>query len=282
MRKATQIEGRMDQLTSTSNVFESLWKSRKLVAFLFLIFWLPSCKTTKTRVKTTPSSFVSQDKLGNIYQISDMKMMKYSSVMDTLQTNSIFSNGVISSLDTRNPLQLMLFYKQQQEVILLDNTLSETNKISLNFFEWVDLVCLSNRDNAFWLYSITTQTLIKTDKNGNITNRFKNIGQLVQKEINPIQLIEYENSVYLFDPNHGLFMFDLFGNYVKRIQLEKAERIKFHQKKVFFKVKNSIFSYNLINFDKKIELELAENFEDFEPGNQGILILNRNKIYRHE
>lgn len=281
MGKAIQKERQIVQMRM-SNLFESLWNMRQFVAFLLLIFYLSSCQTTKARAKTIPTSFISQDKLGNIYQISDMKMVKYSSAMDTLQTNSIFSNGLISSLDTRNPLQLMLFYKQQQEIILLDNTLSETNKISLNSFEWIDLVCLSNRDNAFWLYSITTQTLIKTDKNGNITNRFKNIGQLVQRDINPIQLIEYENSVYLFDPNHGLFMFDLFGNYVKRIQLEKAEMIKFYQKKVFFKVKNSIFSYHLMNFDKNTELELGENFEDFEPGSKGILILTQNKIYQHK
>ena len=106
----------------------------------------------------------------------------------------------------------MLFYQQQQEIVLLDNTLSQTNKIELNFFEWIDLACMSNRDNAFWLYSITTQSLIKTDKNGKISNRFNNIGQLVKRNINPTQLLEYNNQVYLFDPNQGLFVFDLFGN----------------------------------------------------------------------
>jgi hypothetical protein len=246
------------------------------LAILLLTF---SCKTLKTEQKSPEiTSVISQDKLGNIYQISEMKIVKYSDKLDTLRTNSIFSSGTITSLDTRNPMQLMLFYKQQQEIILLDNTLSETNKIKLNFFEWIDLACMSNRDNAFWLYSITTQSLIKTDKNGKVTNRFNNIGQLVKRDINPTQLLEYNNQVYLFDPNQGLFVFDLFGNYVKRIQLENAEIVKFYKEKVFFRVKNDIFSYNFIIFDKKLELESDGNFDDFEVGKSGVLVLRSNNI----
>ena len=103
----------------------------------------------------------------------------------------------------------MLFFQQQQEIVLLDNTLSETNKVSLIFFEWIDLACLSNRDNAFWLYTKTSQSLIKTNIQGKIISRFNNMGQLVKRDINPTQLVEYDNSVYLFDPDEGLFVFDL-------------------------------------------------------------------------
>ena len=246
-----------------------------LLGFILFTF---SCKTLKTEKKEEKTSFISQDKLGNLYQISDMKIVKYSSKLDTLQSNSIFSNGTITSFDSRNPMQLILFYNQQQEIILLDNTLSQTNKIDLLFFEWIDLACSSNRDNSFWLYSITTQSLIKTDKTGKITNRFKNIAQLVQKNINPTQLIEYENEVYLLDPDEGLFVFDLFGNFTKRIQLEKTENVKFYNKKVFYRVNNSIYSYNLINFDKKLEFDSEEDFEDFVINQSKIVLLKGKNI----
>ena len=249
------------------------------IGFLLILTACTSFKSTQKNIETT--SFISQDKLGNIYQITDMKIVKYSSELDTIRTNSIFSKGTISSLDTRNPLQLMLFYRQQQQIVLLDNTLSETNIISLSNsnFDWIDLACLSNRDNAFWLYAISNQELLKTDKNGTITNRFKNIGQLVRRDINSTQLVEYNNQVYLFDPNQGLFVFDLFGNYVKRIELKNAEIVKFYQEKVFFRVKNDIFSYNLVSFDKKLEIKSEEDFDDFEIGKSGVLLLeSSNKI----
>ncbi|MGB1039621.1 MAG: hypothetical protein ACPGVD_01960 [Flavobacteriales bacterium] len=248
-----------------------------LIIGLYLVTF--SCKTIKSTPKTDNSvSFLSQDKLGNIYQISDMKITKYSTILDTIVTNSIFSSGTISSLDTRNPLQLMLFYKQQQEIVLLDNTLSETNKIALAFFEWIDLACMSNRDNAFWLYSKTTQSLIKTNNQGKVVSRFKNIAQLVKKDIDPTQLIEYNNQVYLFDHNEGLFIFDLYGNYVKRIQLKNAENVKFFKEKVFFRVENSVFSYNLFSFDKKLEFESPGDFEGFAVGKSGVLVLTKNEI----
>ena len=256
-------------------------KNLTKISFLFLGFLLFtfSCNTTKNITKPEEStSFLSQDKLGNIYQISDMKITKYSSDLKPIQSNSIFSNGTISLFDSRNPLQLMLFYKQQQEIVLLDNTLSQTNKIDLSIFELIDLASVSNRDNSFWLYSITTQSLIKTDKQGKVTNRYENIAQLLERDINPIQLIEYENQVYLFDPNEGLFEFDLYGNYVKRIQLEKAENVSFYKKKVFYRTENFIYSYNLVNFDKNLELESEEGFDDFEVNSSGVLIISNNVI----
>jgi hypothetical protein len=257
-------------------------KIKHYIPFFLLAFFLVtlSCNTTKAiqQEKEESTSFLSQDKLGNIYQIGDMKIVKFSSELDTIQSNSIFSSGAISSIDTRNPLQLMLFYKQQQEIQLLDNTLSQTNKINLQFFEWIDLACMSNRDNAFWLYSMTTQTLIKTDKNGKVVSRYNNIGQLVQRDILPTQLTEYNNQVYLFDPNQGMFVFDLFGNYTKRVELKNAEIIKFYQNKVFFRVKNDIFSYNLVSFDKKLEFSSNHNFDYFEVGNGEVLVLKDDKI----
>lgn len=246
---------------------------------LGLVLFISSCQTVKnTPQKEEPQSFISQDKLGNIYRIADMKITKYSSDLKPIQSNSIFSNGSISSFDSRNPLQLMLFYKQQQGLILLDNTLSQTNKIDLIFFELIDLACASNRDNSYWLYSITTQSLIKTDKQGKLTNRYKNIAQLVERDINPTQLIEYENKVYLFDPNNGLFVFDLYGNYEKRIQLENAEKVKFFGEKVFFRVKNDVFSYNLKSFIKKAELKTEAVFDDFVVNKNEILLLQNGKI----
>jgi hypothetical protein len=270
-------------LKQVQDDFEKKMKKTKYISFLLLGFILLtfSCSTLKNTTKTEEqTSFLSQDKLGNIYQISDMKITKYSSDLKPIQSNSIFSNGTIASFDSRNPLQLMLFYKQQQEIILLDNTLSKTNKIDLTFFELIDLACVSNRGNSFWLYSITTQSLIKTDKTGKATNRFKNIAQVVQRDISPTQLIEHENKVFLFDPNEGLFVFDLYGNYVKRIQLENAKNIKFYQKKVFYRVKNSICSYNLVNFDKKTELKSEEGFDDFEVNSKGILISKKSELFK--
>jgi hypothetical protein len=43
-------------------------------------------------------------------------------------------------------------------------------------------------------------------------------------------------------------------------------------------VKNDIFSYNFIIFDKKLELESDGNFDDFEVGKSGVLVLRSNNI----
>lgn len=60
-------------------------------------------------------------------------------------------------LDASNPLQLVLFYKKFNTVVLLDNQLNETTLINGNFYGLVfDAVALS-RQNSFWFYDLVSQ-----------------------------------------------------------------------------------------------------------------------------
>ena len=141
---------------------------------IIIILSLLSFKTDSVKwVIKQKGDIVSVDKLGKVYQVTDNAVVKYTTEGKKVANYSILNNGEITLIDTKNPLQSLLFFKQQQDVIILDNMLGEANSFNLsNYFEWIDLVCTSNRDNALWLYNISNQELIKTDINLNVIKTF--------------------------------------------------------------------------------------------------------------
>jgi hypothetical protein len=231
-----------------------------------MCFGLLSFKSDNTRQWKIEQkgNLVSVDKLGKVYQVTNKELVKLNNKGEVLKTYSVLNSGAISSIDTRNALQTLLFFKDQQEAVVLDNMLGEANTINFTkYFEWVDLVCFSNRDNAFWLYSVTNQELVKTDKNLNVISRYPNLAQTLSIDIQPIQLFEANETVYLFDKKNGLIQFDVFGNYKRKIKLKGAEKVQIVGDIVYYQEDNTIKYYNTKSFEKGLLTETTYTIIDF-------------------
>ena len=253
-----------------------------IIGFLFVLFGCKASSYLNSEYKENTSK-ISADGLGNLYKVIGNKLSKITNKNDSTLYYSNLNNGSISEIDTRNSLEIMLFFKEQQTIIMLDNSLAKTSEISLisQNFPFVDLVCLSNRDNSFWLYSSEKQELKKVDKNLKTINLTKNIAQILNKNISPIQMIEYANSVYILDEKEGVFIFDLFGNYIKTIPLFGAKRMKIHNQVITYKTNEELILFDLKSFEKRIILELTEKIDDFEITKKGIIgiIGNKTKVF---
>ena len=251
-----------------------------MVIILLLLF--TSCKTNNLVTQKTVAnpSLLAVDNLDNIYKVFENRITKFRFENDSIASFFDFNNGNISSIDVKNPLQIMVFYKELQEIILLDNSLTELSKITLNSNEnsWIDLACVSNRDNSFWLFSSESQTLNKVDKSLKTINLTKNIGQLLSKKINPVQLIENNNSVYLLDKNKSVLVFDLYGNYVKNIPLSGAKRIKITPKGILYQTEKELLFFNFLSFEKTILLSFEKTVEDVEITKKGVIGISNDKI----
>lgn len=228
-------------------------------------------------------SLVAVDALGYSYQINQSKVTKYTPKGKFKVDYNNLLYGNIVSVDARNALKPLLFYKEQQKLVLLDNMLGETNTIDLtDYFEWIDLACLSNRDNAFWLYSITDQSLVKADENLETTNRFDNVGQLLSMELTPTQLFEKNELVYLFDSNFGVVVFDIFGNYKKKIPLKNATKVWVEGEELFYLNGNCIESFNMKSFENLPIYCSQYKVVDFCISNSSLYLQGVEKLTRYQ
>ncbi|MFH1319285.1 MAG: hypothetical protein ABII90_01340 [Bacteroidota bacterium] len=209
---------------------------------------------TFSLLKTIPvnTSLFTTDNLGQLYIVENEQLLKYNPKGILLSTYSNKNLGNISFVDAANPLRLLLFYKDFAQVIFLDNALSILGgNISLEQmgFEQTTLICTSN-DNGLWIYDPKDFRLIRLDQNLKTTYHSGDINQLLGIEINPNYLIEYNNWVYLNNPETGIMVFDFYGTYYKTIPLKRLTSFQVVGDNIFYFSDNYLKSYHLKSFEK--------------------------------
>lgn len=165
--------------------------------------------------------FFTTDQTGSYYEIYSNQIIK---IGKNGQRQFTYSNnilGEISSVDVSNPMKIVVFFKDFSKVVVLDNTLTEQggvldlNEISL---EETSLVCTSY-NNGIWYYNPVKFQLTRIENTINITNTSANISTLLNKNIQPNFLVEFNNRVYLNDSTQGVLVFDIYGTYLKTLPI---------------------------------------------------------------
>jgi len=104
--------------------------------------------------------FIGVDKFDNLYYLKSNTLFKKNDLETFSYANTQL--GKITSVDIKNPLKIILFYKDFNTVILLDNKLNElANQIdfkSTSLSKNISLVVGSSNNNL-WLYSADDNTL---------------------------------------------------------------------------------------------------------------------------
>lgn len=197
------------------NIF-SAWSIALLVTFFALVAPIQAKAQHDFPAKI---SLFELDILGQLYFISGSELKKYSTEGELLKTYSNLYYGDITYLDVSDPMNLLVYYEDNNIILILDNQLSIKNSpIDLNEMGYgqANLVCLSY-GNGFWIYDPITQAIIRFN---NFLSQSENSGNLINVTgypLQPIQLMERDNQVILRDKEYGIFVFDRFANYTKRL-----------------------------------------------------------------
>ena len=146
---------------------------RKYLKYIFvfmvcvsgLAFIIKGNKTLYT-IKNTSNLFTT-DNLNNSYLVNGEELIKYNQVGKQLLKYSNKRYGNITTIDATNALKVLLYYKDFQQLVFLDNQLSQNgDMISLENlgYEQTDLVC-SSFNNSFWIYNKQTVELVRFNEN---------------------------------------------------------------------------------------------------------------------
>lgn len=212
------------------------------------------------------------DQLNNIYVIRKWEIIKLNPAGEEL---SRYSNKMIGDdiqLDVTNPLKVILYSPNQMRMFFLDSRLGEMSE-QINWmqqgFEQISLVATSHT-NGIWLYDPINFQLIRLFESLELDRKSLNLAQLVRLELYPTDIIEVNNKVYLTDPKHGIFVFDVFANYLRKIPIKGIEHLVISDNRLFYVKENQLTAFNLLDSSEelvKIELNQAQFFS-----------VNRNKI----
>jgi hypothetical protein len=217
-----------------------------LTAFMLIGFPLNAQLTLLKSYVINESQVAAVDYIGNYYVQNNNELWMFNRADTVFRKFSIISLSDVTNIDASNALKIQLYYKELGKIIYIDNNVSDfTQSISLNDFDLAQstLVCASY-DNGFWTYLPGTMSLFRYDQNLHRVVNIESIGRFFQLDMmEPTFMKEYSNTLYMFIPDYGLLLFDVFGAYIRTIALrdlvypdiQSGELIHFKNDTLFFK-----------------------------------------------
>jgi hypothetical protein len=228
---------------------------------LLLSIVVSSCSTTnkfsteqktllansKRLIKVLPEQ-IDADKLGNIYVLdhlghllaySDKGLKKYEFADKRL--------GKISSFDVSNPLNILVYFREQGIIKIVDNTLSEVKMINLlaqGKYSNAGPICLAN-DNNYWLWDAQAQKIVKINselKTMVETNQFNDLGR---SKFIPIKMMERNNKLVVASANDGILVFDNFGQMTNYFDVFGVKDFQFDGNKILMQTMTGLKSQAL-------------------------------------
>lgn len=189
----------------------------------------------KVTLPVKSSEAFSVDQFGSIYLIRDSELLKLGK--DGQEVYS-FSNpilGEIYQVDVLNPLNPYVFYKDANQLVVIDNRLNESTSLTFTDFGFLDVQFLSFSDQEnVWFYDQVTDKLYRFNiPQKKQTNKTVNITQLIGSENKPQGMVSTIENVYLNVPKKGIYVFDAVGAYRQTIPITGLEAFDVYGKTLY-------------------------------------------------
>jgi hypothetical protein len=200
-----------------------------------------------------PGNLVT-DHFGNAYVISGESIRKYNNncVFQREYSNKTF--GAITSADATNPLRIVLFYRDFNRVIFLDDMMSQLGEpvqLETIGFPTATLACASH-DNGLWIFDQQSLGLIRLNRNLVIEQHTGNLAQLLDTTIQPNFLIEKDTRLYLNNPATGILVFDIFGTYSKTIPVRGLRSLQIIDDNLVYYNEQRLMMWNLLTNEESL------------------------------
>lgn len=239
-----------------------------MISLLFLLLF--SCSSIVSaqeysfkEIKSIPkvSRWMEVDKMKQLYLIEgNHTLLKYSPDGDLLYQFNENSLGEISYIDVSNPFRILVYYNDYATVLFLDRTLSEIQRHNLSDLDIPEVRALGTAsDNNVWVFDNNTYTLKKVNSQNEVIAESADLSLLLTDALDPNRLIETNARVYLNSPNLGILVFDVFGNYIKTIEILNLDYFQVYEGQIFYVEHKKFKSYHLLSFlTKEIKLPIIE------------------------
>lgn len=242
---------------------------------LFITFFTYSGNT----IIENSFDFFKTNSMGNIFLIKDYSILQYNFEGKKIQTYSNSEFGKITSIDVSNPFRILVFYKDFNQLIFLDNKLSEiSDHISLDNLGITEAnaVC-SSETGGFWVFNTNTFQLEKYNKNLNLLQSGTKMQSVIDRSLTPDFIDETGNNIYLGFKEKGIYLFDIYGAFIKFIPVKYKSGVKIINENIFYS-SDSIYRYNTKNFETKtIDVSFNSN-NSFSIEKNRLFIGNNNVI----
>lgn len=219
------------------------------------------------------NDFFTTDYLGNIYAAKGDELIKFNISGEKLRIYSNKKLGNIFSVDASNPLRILVYYKDFSCLVILDSQLSPNGDgVHLEEFnlEQTDLACTSF-NNGVWVFNRQNMELVRLDESMQKVISTGNLNRILNLDLHPNFMLEYNGNIYLNDPASGILIFDMYGTYAKTIPLMNLLSFQVREGVFYFFQEGKFTAYYPREF-RKVQ-------EDFSEINFSQIRIEKDRIY---
>ena len=247
-----------------------------IILFLFI-----SLETISQNINISSKQKVSIDHLENVYITEKDNFSLISSEKKKEYQNSFL--GEIYSVDVSNPLRILVFHKEANQIIFLNNELSIIGEaISLDELNLPDIsVSCASQINGFWVYNnlnnrieFFDDKLRKIHSSIDLSSRIQNLSDIQEISMN------FEN-IYLRVKNTGILQFDMFGTYIKTIPIINSTSFQVMERSILYTLLDQVLIYNFDKLETTILFQSESNIEYAKVINNKIFTLTNDTLSKH-
>jgi hypothetical protein len=221
------------------------------------------------------------DHLGNIYFIDGHKIIKVEPQPYKSLEYGSFASGPITAADVSNPFQIMVFYRDFNRVVFLDNKLSRLRSpinLSDMGIEQAVLVC-SSVSGGIWIFSDRDNRLVYFDDQLHLTHQSMILGSIAGSLGKPVYMTEAQNQLYLYVPRKGILVFDRFASYLTTIPYSGPERFQVMGGKIIYFSDGELTSLDIESREvRSIDLPEKIKIDDARLQPKRLFLLSGNKF----
>lgn len=228
------------------------------------------------------------DYLLNSYSFSAHRLVKYDISGNEVARYDNQRNGNIADIDVSNPMRICMYYKDYNKVLFLDKALTPISQtIDLNIAGYTNnqFVC-GRMPEGLVVYDNVLQQLVFLDANlkkdyaSNSLNQYTNNLDFIMMERN-------SENVYLQNTLGEVLIFNRYGSFVKKINLQTEFPVYLKNKELFYLKNDTIFKQHTGFIDKKVVYSLPKNLSkygllSFFISNEKVCLIFRNKIIKSQ
>jgi len=232
---------------------------------VFLIACLAYSSFGQNSVSIDKRAIFEMDNLGYIYVGLNEQVTQLNEAGDTLNQYSNKSLGYLDGIDASNPHKILVHYPGNSVVTFLDNKLgprSDDLYLQEKGLEQSSVVCASY-NNGLWVYDKVYLGMFRLNQNLEVNIETGNLTQVLGKSLDPVKMQEVGKWLYVADSEDGIYVFDIFGAFYKRIPISGISDFQIESGYLFY-LKEGILFRSQLNRpeleDLKIELEGIQQF----------------------
>ena len=228
-----------------------------------------------------PIASFSVNNLGELYIINtNNQLKKLNERGDSVGVfNQVTKYGKLSYVDAQNPWKTILFYENFSTIVLLDKYLNVLTNINLrkqNIFG-VRTVAASY-DNNIWLFDEQENKLKKIDDAGKVLMETVDFRLLFDSVPSPVQIVDRDGFVYLYDPKKGVYIFDYYGSFKNKIPFHNWKSIAVIEKNLYGFDDVYLYKYGIgtLNLSQYSLPRAFKNYTSLKVGTNKIYFLKDN------